>query len=446
MSFLVLGMGRTGCAVSRYLLRCGEKVVAVDDHASWESIPEEFSRHPFFHFLPSAEISKCDFSSIEECIASPGFPPQHPLFTFLEQKDVRVISEIEFAGRLIHFPLVGVTGSCGKSTTVALVGHVLRRAGLSVFVGGNFGVALIESLERRSHWDWGVVEVSSFQLERTYTVRFSVASLLNVFPNHLDYHQTMENYFRAKSRIFAHQQKEDVSVLNFTHPEWQSRVVRCTQAKMVPVAVSKRLYEGFFIENETVWKADFPRREILSISQCPLLGKHNWENALVAIAVVSAVGVNLDFLPEFLSDFQSLPHRLEQVGCVNGVWYVNDSKATTPAAAKVAIEAVEGPLILILGGKAKIADFSELGEVFSSGKIREVIVYGISRLVVARFIPPEIPRHLVSSLSEAVAVAKNIARKGDTVLFSPACTSWDQYRSFEERGDHFRQLVRQVDP
>ncbi|MGQ9474369.1 MAG: glutamate ligase domain-containing protein, partial [Candidatus Caldatribacteriaceae bacterium] len=161
------------------------------------------------------------------------------------------------------------------------------------------------------------------------------------------------------------------------------------------------------------------------------------------IAAVSALGVNVDFLPEFISNFQGLPHRLEQVGCVNGVWYVNDSKATTPAAVKVAVEAMEGPLILILGGKAKMEDFSELCQLFSSGKIREVILYGASRLALARFIPPEIPQHLVFSLSEAVTVAKNIAREGDTVLFSPACTSWDQYRNFEERGEHFRQLVRQ---
>ncbi|MGQ9748153.1 MAG: Mur ligase family protein, partial [Candidatus Caldatribacteriaceae bacterium] len=234
MPFLVLGMGRTGCAVSRYLLRCGEKVVAVDDHASWESIPEEFSRHPFFHFLSSKEISKCDFSSIEECITSPGFPPQHPLFAFLEKRDIRVVSEIEFAGRLIHFPLIGITGSCGKSTTVALIGHILSNAGMSVFVGGNFGVALIESLERESQWDWGVVEVSSFQLEWTQTVRFRIASLLNLFPNHLNYHQTMERYFQVKSRIFAHQKREDVSILNFTHPEWQTRLIKYIQAQMVP--------------------------------------------------------------------------------------------------------------------------------------------------------------------------------------------------------------------
>jgi len=441
MSFLILGLGRTGRAVARYLLTCGETVLVTDDRLSWDSVPEEFASHPLFRFVPSAELAGCDFAPIKECIASPGFPPHHPLFSLLAEKEIPVVSEIEFAARLVTFPLIGVTGSCGKSTTVALIGHILGRAGFSVFVGGNFGTALIESLENPTAWDWGVVELSSFQLERVTTARFHIAAFLNLFTNHLDYHGTLERYFQAKGRIFENQRKEDVGILNFTNPGWQTRLVKGMKARIVPVAVSKRLREGFYIQGEKIWEVGTQAKEILSLGQCSLPGKHNWENLLVAVAVARTIGISEDLVAEAVGGFRGLPHRLEWVGCVDGVNYFNDSKSTTPAATRVAVEALGGPLILILGGKAKIDDFSELVDVFDSGKIKEVIIYGVSRSLIARFIPPDLPVHLVFSLPEAVAVAKKIAHRGDVVLLSPACTSWDQYRDFEERGAHFRELV-----
>ncbi len=288
------------------------------------------------------------------------------------------------------------------------------------------------------------MELSSFQLERTVRARFRIAAFLNLFSNHLDYHQTLEKYFQAKRKIFENQRKGDVGILNFTNPEWQTRLVKDLRSQIVPVAVSKKLREGFYVWKEKIWEAGSRERVILSLNQCPLFGRHNWENLLVAVTVARTVGVDEDLISQAVRGFQGLPHRLEWVGCVDGVNYFNDSKSTTPAATRVAVEAMKGPLILILGGKAKLEDFSELEGVFDSGKVKEVIIYGVSRFLVSRFVPPTLPTHLVSSLSEAVTMAKKLACKGDTVLLSPACTSWDQYRSFEERGEHFRRLVLQV--
>lgn len=444
MSFLVLGLGKTGYAVACYLLNHGERVIATDDHISWESIPETLRNHSDFQFVPPSKLVNFDLSSVEECITSPGFPPHHVLFAFLAEKGIPVVSEIEFATRFITFPLIGVTGSCGKSTTVALIGHILQEARLSVFVGGNFGTALIESLEAPGGWDWGIVELSSFQLERTVKARFHVAAFLNLFSNHLDYHHTLEGYFRAKQKIFENQRRDDVAILNFTRPSWQTRLVKNLRAQIVPVTVSGRLREGFYVWEKTIREAGVSDREILSLERYPLSGRHNWENLLVAVAVARTVGIDQEPLARAVESFRGLPHRLEWVGCINGVRYFNDSKSTTPAATKVAVEAVQGPVILILGGKAKIEDFSELAGVFASGKVKEVIIYGVSRFVVSRFVPSDLPMHLVSSLSEAVEIAKTRAQEGDAVLLSPACTSWDQYKSFEERGEHFRKLVHQV--
>lgn len=446
MSFLVLGLGKTGYAVACYLLSCGENVIVTDDHISWESIPEELKNHSRFQFVSPSKLTGFDLSSVKECIASPGFPPYHVLFSFLAEKKIPVVSEIEFATRFVTFPLIGVTGSCGKSTTVAMIGHILREARLSVFVGGNFGTALIESLKAQDQWEWGVVELSSFQLERTVRARFHIAAFLNLFSNHLDYHRTLEGYFRAKQKIFENQRKNDIAILNFTYPSWQTRLVKNLRAQIVPVTVSGKLREGFYVRGETIREAGTNDREILSLVRCPLPGRHNWENLLVAVAVARTIGISEELIAQAVESFHGLPHRLEWVSCVDGVHYFNDSKSTTPAATKVAVEAVHGPVILILGGKAKIEDFSELGGVFVSGKVREVIIYGVSRFVVSRFVPPNLSVHLVSSLSEAVEVAKKIAHEGDTVLLSPACTSLDQYRSFEERGEHFRRLVSRVTP
>ncbi|MEN3185857.1 MAG: UDP-N-acetylmuramoyl-L-alanine--D-glutamate ligase, partial [Atribacterota bacterium] len=437
---------KTGYAVARYLLNRGERVIATDDQVSWESIPDELKNHARFQFVPSSKLAGFELSAVEECIASPGFPPCHPLFTFLVAKGIPVVSEIEFAARFISFPLVGVTGSCGKSTTVALIGHILREAHFSVFVGGNFGTALVESLEAEERWDWGVVELSSFQLGRTTRARFHVAAFLNLFSNHLDYHQTHEEYFRAKQKIFENQRRDDVAVVNFTSPWWSTRLVKNLRAQIIPVTVSGKLKEGFYVWEDAIREAGVNDREILCLRQLSLPGRHNWENLLVAVAVSKAVGVREELIARAVESFRGLPHRLEWIGCVDGVHYFNDSKSTTPAATKVAVEAVRGPVVLILGGKAKVEDFSELTGVFTSGKVKEVIVYGASRFVVSRFLPKNLLPHLVCSLSEAVEVAKKLAQEGDTVLLSPACTSWDQYKSFEERGEHFRRLVYQVIP
>jgi len=423
------------------LLTHGERVIAIDDRLSWEVLPQEFTDCPHFQFFSTEEFIGKYPGSVEECIASPGIFPDHPVFRFLEERGIPVVSEIEFATRHLSFPLIGITGSCGKSTTVSLTGHLLKEAGYNVFVGGNLGTSLIESVASQKQWEWGVVELSSFQLERTYSARFHIAALLNLFPNHLDYHVTMERYYRAKARIFAHQKKGDIAIVNVTQNEWQTRVISGLKASILPVAVGKRLREGLYVSQGVIREAGVPEQTVVPIRELPLIGRHNWENVLVAVAIARSTGIPQETIARALSTFRGLPHRLEWIGCIHGVHYIDDSKSTTPSSTRRAIEALPGPLILILGGKAKIRDFSELRDVLDTPKVKAIIVYGEARQLLAHFIPPRRLSHFVPTLKEAVEVVRNIAQSGDVVLLSPACTSWDQYRDFTERGWHFRKLV-----
>lgn len=439
---LVLGLGKTGIAVSRFLLKHKEEVWAIDDHLSKEQIPQDIKEDSNFKFLSSSQFSNVDFSPLEEVITSPGIPPTHPVLQALEKQRIPVISEIEFATRFISFPLIGITGSCGKSTTVFWTKQILDRAGWSVFMGGNWGYPLIESLSVPQKFDWGVVELSSFQLSRIKSAHFKVAAILNLFPNHLDYHSSIEDYFQAKARIFENQEKNDFAIVNFSTSNWSTRFSQWVKSQLVSVARDKKLIEGFYIWKNELFQGG---RRVFPLSCFSLPGKHQQENLLVAMSIALILGVEDKVVEEALPSLSPLPHRLEKVGSWRGVDYFNDSKSTTPSSTKVAIESLGCPIVLILGGKAKIDDFSELVSALQNSKVKAVVIYGESRNLIEKFIPSPIEKYLVSSLKEAVNQARSLAQSGDAVLLSPACTSWDQYHSFEERGEHFRQLVYELE-
>ncbi|MGQ9623032.1 MAG: UDP-N-acetylmuramoyl-L-alanine--D-glutamate ligase [Candidatus Caldatribacteriaceae bacterium] len=436
----MMGLGRTGLSVTRFLLRQGEKVSGCDDKLKKEDIPSWATSNPLFTFLSPKEVERVP-PEVKECVVSPGVHPRHPVVKLFEGRGIPVISEIELASRYISFPLVGITGSCGKSTTVSLLGTIFKRAGYRTFVGGNLGTPLIESLEGEPP-QIGVVELSSFQLERVYTTRFVVAAVTNLYPNHLDYHNSMEEYFKAKGRIFLNQHFEDWALFLFSRSPWQARWCRMARGKVLPLGVGVRLFEGLYAEKGAVWEGEIPPRRLVSFGGSPLWGTHNVENILVATAVAYVFGVDGAIVEEAIKAFRGLPHRLEWVGRWRGVDYYNDSKSTTPSSTRVAIEALPGPLIVILGGKAKLDDFSELVRALTPEKVRCVVLYGASRKVIEDFLPPWVKKYSVESLQEAVYTAWEEAKEGDKVLLSPACTSWDAYESFEVRGEHFRELVR----
>ncbi|MDK2896377.1 MAG: UDP-N-acetylmuramoylalanine--D-glutamate ligase [Candidatus Atribacteria bacterium] len=441
--YLVVGLGKTGRGVSRFLLERGEQVIAVDDQLKWEDLPPLFQKSPNFQLLPSDWWDKLSPCWIKEGIVSPGFSPEHPLLRLAMQKGIPLISEIDFSSRYLRFPLIGVTGSNGKSTTVALISHICAQAGLPVFVGGNLGIPLVEALKEESLFQWGVVEVSSFQLELTCSTRFQLAGITNFFPNHLDRHHTLEQYFQTKLKIFDNQKGKDLSLVNFTSSWWSPKICQALRAQVVPLSISAVPSAGFWIKDNLVFESS-KLEPLFSLDNWQLPGRHNLENLVFAVGVCRLIGISPSYIESALVTFRGLPHRLEKVGNFQGIDWYNDSKSTTPSATKIAVETLDRPMILILGGRAKLDDFSELHQLWNENRVKAVVIYGESRETIRDNLSPVFNCHLVADVPEAVSLARTLALAGDVVLFSPACTSWDQYSNFEERGDHFKRLVYEI--
>lgn len=440
-NFLVVGMGKTGESTARFLLDRGEKVLGYDDHKKQSDLPPHILNHPAFSPLRSIDLYKLNWSKIQECIVSPGVPSVHPILAKCEQERIPIVSEVELACRMLNFPLIGITGSNGKSTTVALIGHILNQAGLSTFIGGNFGTPLIDSISFRSTFQWGVVELSSFQLERIVKARFQIAGILNLALNHLDRHNSFRDYFLQKRNIFINQKKDDLAVVNFSHPSWHTQLCSMIRGSIIPVTCFGQLQEGFYWENLKIVERFEGKKRIIHCHHWQLPGEHNRENLLFATAVCRAVGVRVDQIEESLSSFQGLHHRIQKIAEINGILFYDDSKSTTPASTCAAVNSLNGPIILLLGGRSKIKDFSELNRNLSSDKIKAVILFGEDRELIYNFVPKSIPTYLFPTLDEAFEKVRSLSVSGDSVLLSPACTSWDQYSNYHERGEHFIRLV-----
>ncbi len=432
----VLGLGRTGLSVCRFLLQKGEKVVAYDDALPVEKVPRALVDSSRFSFsLPEQG------EHFEEAVISPGIGPSNPLVQTFQQSGVPLVSDIEVACRYISFPLIGITGSQGKSTTVSLLGNILQEGGFRVFIGGNLGIPLCDVFNDTAGYDWGVVELSSFQLERTHTARFHIAGILNVFPNHLDRHGTMRSYAEAKYRIFDNQKNEDFSLLNGIQTAWQPPRIRSLRSRTLLFTTNGRLFEGiYFGGNQLIAMLD-GKKIAISKEKWALPGRHNLENLAFAALAALTAGVTPEALERAISSFRGLPHRIELVTEKNGVYFYNDSKSTTPVATKAAVESLSGPIILLLGGRGKCRNFHQLEEILVGGKVKKAIIFGEDRLEIVKHLPQSLPREVVVDLAEAVKKAVYSATRGDKVLLSPACTSWDGYRDYEQRGEHFRRLV-----
>ena len=349
MNYLVVGMGKTGESTARFLLNRGEKVLGYDDHKKWSDISPNILNHPAFSPLRPIDLSKLNRRKIQECIVSPvSFLSSHP-----GQMRTGENPDSERSGlacRMLHFPLIGITGSNGKSTTVALIGHILNRAGFSAFVGGNFGTPLIDSISFPTSYQWGVVELSSFQLERIVSARFQVAGILNLSPNHLDRHNTFRDYFFQKRNIFINQKKEDRAIVNFSIPSWHTQLCPMIRSSIIPVTGLGQLQEGFYWKNQKiVERFEGKERKIDCLNwhlPVSIIGEF-----IVCHCGLPSSGVGVDQIEESLSTFQGLSHRIQKVAEINGVVFYDDSKSTTPASTCAAINSLNGPIVLLLGEK-----------------------------------------------------------------------------------------------
>jgi UDP-N-acetylmuramoylalanine--D-glutamate ligase len=434
MNYLVIGAARSGVAAANFLARRGESVVLADS-AEAPPLPYELDERVERAFGRSDEGL---LAAVDSIVLSPGVPADIPLLQAAGARAIPVFGEIELAFRHLTGTVIAVTGSNGKSTTTALIGEILRVAGRQPIVAGNIGEPLIASIDEERSRVY-VLELSSFQLETTDTFRANVALLLNITPDHMDRYPTFDAYAAAKYRIFRNQTSGDTAIVNASDRRQQSRG---SAARVWRFSAAGGTGEGAWLEgNDLVINAGGDERRIPR-SALLLQGNANVENALAAWLAARAVGVaDLDVQIAF-GTFSGLPHRMVLVRELDGVRWINDSKGTNVDATLKSLEGFEpSRVILILGGKDKEGEFERMRELVSA-KTRAVVTIGAAAERIASALEGAVEIAGAGDMAAAVQWAREHARPGETVLLSPACASFDQYRNFEHRGEHFEELVR----
>jgi UDP-N-acetylmuramoylalanine--D-glutamate ligase len=434
--FLVIGLARTGTECARFLVE-REAKVTVSDLRPEAELKEELKSLAGLpiSFLYGAE--KPGWLDAVDCvIPSPGVPAENPLIAEANARKIRVLSEIELAYQFFGAPLVAITGTNGKSTTTTLIGEMMKAGGRKVFVGGNLGTPFIGAA--CGDWDWGVLEISSFQLEWIERFAPRIAILLNVTEDHLDRYVTFDDYRRAKERIFEAQTETDFAVLNRDDPGVWALKER-VKAQVLSFGFTE-VSEGVFAQSDRmVWRDTF-KEETFSLARVKIQGVHNVENMMAAIAAAKRAGIEREAIQQTLETFPGLEHRLEFVRERNGVAYYNDSKGTNVGAVVKSLASFAAPVILIAGGVDKGGDYGPLEEGIKR-TVRRLVLFGAAKNVIASALGHLTETVIVENLAEAVRESAAVARAGDVVLLSPACSSFDQFRNYAERGKIFKTLV-----
>jgi UDP-N-acetylmuramoylalanine--D-glutamate ligase len=443
----VLGLARSGRAAARALVAGGADVVAWDDNAAMrEAVAGEFRLH---------DIAAMNWQDIAALVLSPGiphrFPKPHAAVERARAAGAEIVGDIELLGRAQpHATFVGITGTNGKSTTTALVGHVLAAAGRPAEVGGNLGTPAL-SLAPLGPDGIYVLECSSFQLELMTTLAFIVAVLLNITPDHLDRHGGMAGYIAAKRRIFARQRRDATAIVGID--DTISRDIACAlrsenRVRVVPISVREAAPGGVYVDRDGMLidaTGEAPAAVMALAEAERLPGSHNWQNAAAAYAAARALGVSAEAAAQAIRSFPGLAHRQELVATLGGVRFVNDSKATNADAAEKALACYEA-IYWIAGGLPKEGGIASLKPHF--GRLRHAFLIGAASEEFAATLTDQVPLTRCGDLATAVAQAAAAARRnavpGTVVLLSPACASYDQFADFEARGDAFRALVREL--
>ncbi len=376
---------------------------------------------------------------------SPGIPDTVSLITTLKQKGISVISEIEFASQYTNGVIVGITGSNGKTTTTMLVNHILKKASLNVSMGGNIGKSFAQQVAE-TKTDIHVLELSSFQLDGIQNFAPHIAIITNITPDHLDrYDYKFENYVNSKFKITKNQTEDDFLIYDF-----DDEVIRNwlknnkVKATLLPFSIEKELEQGVYLKDEQIIMNYKTEQKIMEISTLALKGKHNTKNAMAAAMAASLLKVRKDTIRESLEDFEGAEHRLESVLKINGVHYINDSKATNVNATFYALDCMQSPTVWIVGGVDKGNDYLDLMPLVRE-KVKAIICLGVDNQKIVNTFYNVIDLIVeTAGAEEAVKVAYKIAEKGDTVLLSPACASFDLFENYEDRGNKFKQAVREL--
>lgn len=442
----VYGAGISGCGVAEVLTKNGQRVLLYND--SEKALPQEFldvlySGNGQYICGKKAE----DYlQQTELFVVSPGISMRSTLVQEAIAAGIEVIGEVEVAARLYKGKLIAITGTNGKTTTTTLVGEMIKTLPVKTAVGGNIGQALSVEMQGLGKDDWLVAELSSFQLEGVTSLKPNIAAILNVTPDHLDRHGTMEDYAKVKANIFAWQTAEDYLILNIDD-KIVADFAKTAKSTVCYISRKKQLEQGVFLADGNfvlAWNGE--RKIICPVKAMKIFGAHNEENALVAIACAFFAGVDEEKIRAVLTSFEGVEHRLEYVTTIDGVAYYNDSKATNPDSTIKALESFEGHIILLAGGRDKKTDLKDMMSLIKA-KTDALILMGEAK---KRFLQAAETAgvqniHVVDTFDDAVMLAHSLARAPQVVLLSPACSSFDMFENFPHRGRYFKELVRKLE-
>ena len=436
---LIVGLGVTGFSVARYLASQG-RAFAVADKAPKEESIERFHREFPSVRLIVGELDYQHWQGVTEIILSPGVPRKHPAIVAALADGVEVIGDIELFVRQARAPIVAITGSNGKTTVTTLVGEMAKAAGVAVKVGGNLGTPALDLLDEAA--ELYVLELSSFQLESTFSLKAAAATVLNISPDHMDRYDNLADYHRTKQRIYLHAAH---LVINRDDPLTHPPLAQGAQITRFTTGEPDLKDFGLHHQNGERFLAH-GLRHLIATDELKIRGAHNFANALAALALGRAVGLSEKAMLATLREFSGLPHRCQWVAQKNGIDFINDSKATNIGATEAALKGLatgRANIVLVAGGDGKGADFSSLAELIKNN-VKAVTLIGKDAEKIADVCGHLVPTARCASLAEAVEKAQSYASRGDIVLLSPACASLDMFKNYEDRGEQFRVIAERL--
>ncbi len=435
---LVVGLGVSGTSALRYLAACGADLVVTDSREAPAGIDELRSQFPSVEFHLGRFSAPQPLTQLTLAVLSPGVALDEPFVVSLQQAGIEIVGDVELFARAARAPVIGITGSNGKSTVTTLVGEMARAAGLRAAVGGNLGTPALDLLA--DDVELYVLELSSFQLETTQHLHCVAATVLNLSQDHLDRHHTMAHYAAVKARIFEHC---DVAVINRDDPQVMAMLPAAAQPRAISFGIdtpAQPLQYGVLHHDDGDALTDATRSFMLDSSELRIFGLHNLSNALAALALAQAAGIERAACLQALREFRGLPHRCEFVRELDGVRYFNDSKGTNVGSTLAALNGLPAPIVWLGGGQGKGQSFVPLRAALAR-KGRAAIVYGEDAARIEADVSGALPVYHEPDMAAALARARVLAQPRDQILLSPACASFDQFRSYVDRGDQFRAMV-----
>jgi len=443
-NILILGLAISGVSTAKALSKLGSKITVTDMKSENELAEQllELKEINIDYVLGSNDV---DLDKIDLIVKSPGIPLDVPIIKKAQERGIEVVTDIELAYRITKNKFIAITGTNGKTTTTALTGELIKKAGFNCQITGNIGVGILWKSVNAENDDIFVIEASSFQLESTRYFKPYISVITNITPDHLNWHKTFDNYVNSKKKVFINQKDSDYTILNYDDLLLRE-MGKEVKSNLIYFSANNELEKGVYVDDYQIVINDGTNIiNVMDYRELKIPGRHNLENALAVVSIGWAMGIDVQIIANALKEFEGVEHRIEFVDSIGGVSFYNDSKGTNPDASIKAIEAIKEPIILIAGGMDKGAYFEEFIDSFNN-KVKALVLLGETK---EKIKDTAISKgfnniYIVNSIEEAVVKSFQLADPNDNVLLSPACASWDMFKSYEERGRIFKEAVKKL--